>query len=134
MTSQEKYAYRHRYVRSRRSVPCGNDAGVFYHQDYGALWSTGAVDDAAGDDVALSGVEFDGFVFEIDEELAFDGEKELVVVVVFVPVVFTFDDADADDGVVDFAEGLIEPLVVLRVGTLISITSSGPGRMLRRVS
>jgi len=97
-------------------VAGGYDAGVFDHQDYGALWSAGAVDDAARDDEPPAGVEFDGFVFEVDEELTFYGEEEFVVIVVLVPMVFAFDDPDADDGLIDLAEGLIEPLVVLRVG------------------
>jgi hypothetical protein len=79
-------------------------------------FGAGAVDNAAGNNERLAGVELNGFVFEVDEELAFDGEKEFVLVVVLVPVVFAFDDSDADDGVVDLAESLIEPLVVFRVG------------------
>ena len=98
------------------SVAGGDDAGVFYHQDYSAFGRASAVDYAARDDEALAGVELDGFVFEVDEELAFDGQEELVIVVVLVPVVFALDDSNADYGVVDLAEGLVEPLVVLCVG------------------
>jgi hypothetical protein len=74
------------------------------------------VDYSARDDDGVAGVELDGFVFEVDEELAFHREEEFVIVVVLVPVVFAFDNADADDGVVDLAKGLVEPLVVFCVG------------------
>ena len=38
-----------------------------------------------------------------------------------VPVVFALDDADADDLVIDLAEGLIEPLVVVCVGDCVEV-------------
>ena len=44
-------------------------------------------------------------------EEAFDDIEEFVVVLVFVPVVFALDHAEADDGVVHLAERLVEPLV-----------------------
>jgi hypothetical protein len=109
-------SHRDRYVQPGTLVPSGADAGVFDHEDYGATGSSGAVDYSAGDDEGLAGIELDGLVFEIDEELAFDGEEELVVIVVLVPVVFAFDNADADDGVVDHAKGLVEPHVFFCVG------------------
>jgi hypothetical protein len=74
------------------------------------------VDDARRNDEALAGVELDCFVFEVDEEPSFNREEELVIVVVLVPVIFAFNDADANNGVVYFAEGLVEPLVIPGVG------------------
>jgi hypothetical protein len=53
--------------------------------------------------------QFNGPVFEIDQEPAFDDIKEFVIVVVFVPVVFTLDHADPDNRSVDLAKRLIEP-------------------------
>src|SRR4029077_16266689 len=76
----------------------------------------GAVLDRARHDEALAGIERDGAVGEVDEQLAAHDEEELVVVVVVVPVVLTLDNAHADDGVVDPAQRLVEPLVSARVG------------------
>jgi hypothetical protein len=44
-------------------VAGGDDAGVFYHQDYGALRGAGAVQDTFRDDEALAGVERDHAIF-----------------------------------------------------------------------
>jgi hypothetical protein len=41
-----------------------------------------------GDDEALSRSQSDGTIRQIDQELAIQDEEELVVVVVFMPVVF----------------------------------------------
>jgi hypothetical protein len=73
------------------------------------------VNNASGHDESLAGLEFNGSVLQIEQQQAFDGEEELVVVVVFVPVVLAFDEADADYRIVDLAEGLVEPLVILGV-------------------
>src|SRR5947207_5893748 len=43
--------------------------------------------------------------------MAFENKEELVVVVVFVPVVLTLHDAKANDRIVHFAEGLVVPTV-----------------------
>jgi hypothetical protein len=60
---------------------------------------------------ALIGIQLDGLVFEIDQELTFEDEEKFIVVVVFVPVVFAFDDAEANYAVVYVGEGLVEPLM-----------------------
>lgn len=38
-------------------------------------------------------------------------EEELVVVLVFVPVIFALHDSEPDDGVVDLGERLVVPLI-----------------------
>jgi hypothetical protein len=48
--------------------------------------------------------------------LAFDYIEEFIVLFVLVPVILTLNDCDPDYGLVDFAEGLIEPLVLAGVG------------------
>jgi len=76
------------------------------------------VDHATGDHESLSRIELNGFGFEVDEKLALHSEKEFVVVVMFVPVIFAFNDADAYNGIVDSAERLVEPLEILRLGNV----------------
>jgi hypothetical protein len=47
-------------------VAGGDDAGVFYHQDYGALRGPSAVQDTFGDNEALAGVERDHAILQIN--------------------------------------------------------------------
>jgi hypothetical protein len=51
------------------------------------------MDDSLGNYEALSRLERDGTIFEVDKQLALDHVEELVVRVVLVPVVRTLDDA-----------------------------------------
>ena len=55
-------------------------------------------------------------VFKIDEKISLDYIEELIIGIMLVPVVFAFDDADAYYRIVDFAEGLVEPLEFAAVG------------------
>src|SRR5579863_2004604 len=73
----------------------GDYGGRFHHEDHGLLGAPGAVDDALGDDEALPGLELDGLVLEVHEELPVEDEEELVVLVVLVPVVFALVHAQA---------------------------------------
>ena len=58
--------------------------------------------------------EHDGLpVLQVDVELAFEHEQELVGVVVLVPVELTLDHAEADHRVVDRGQRLVEPGFVL---------------------
>ncbi len=57
----------------------------------------------------------------IDQQLAVDHVKELVVVIVLVPVILAFDNAHAHHRVVHLAERLIEPFVVAGVGNRINV-------------
>ena len=66
---------------------------------------------AAGDRKTLPGVEGDGAVLQVDQQLAIEHKKELIILIVFMPVVFAFDDTDAYDAVVYFCQRLIEPFV-----------------------
>ncbi len=59
----------------------------------GAMRGARAMDHSPGNDEALSRLERDGTIFEIDKQLALDHVEELVVRVVLVPVVLTLDHA-----------------------------------------
>ena len=72
--------------------------------------------DALGNHHALSRRELNGAAFDVDEQLALDHVEELVVVIVFVPVVFAFNHSQADHRFVHLAERLVEPLVWVRIG------------------
>ncbi len=97
---------------TRPGLTAGGLDGVgFDHEHDGAFRRAWAMHDAFGNDDSLSRREGDGArvvlcrrwvggVDEVDVELAFDNVKELVLLLVLVPVVVAFDDAEADDGVV----------------------------------
>ena len=53
--------------------------------------------------------------FEIDQQRAFNHVKELVIGIVLVPVILPFDNPNAHNGVVHFAERLVKPLIVAGV-------------------
>ena len=76
------------------------------------------------DHQALTGQKLDRSPFEIDDEFAAQDEKEFVLVVVFVPVIFALHDAEAHDGIVHPAEGLIEPLVADFLGEPVDVDQS----------
>ena len=57
-----------------------------------------AMDHLLGNDEALSRIEGHCTILEIDEQLAVNHVEELIVCVMLVPVVRTFDDAQAHDG------------------------------------
>ena len=58
---------------------------------------------------SLSGLELNGPAFQIDDQPAIDYIEEFIVVVMFVPVIFTLDHADPDNRCVDLTKRLIEP-------------------------
>ena len=74
-----------------------NDLRVFYHEDHRALRSPGAVHDTLGNDEALPGVESYQPIFEIDQKLTLNYVKKLVVLIVFVPMVFTTKNPQPHD-------------------------------------
>jgi hypothetical protein len=53
--------------------------------------------------------------------LSVQNEEEFVIIVVLVPVVFTLYDPEANNAVVHFSEGLIEPLVLTFPNHLIDV-------------
>ncbi len=88
-----------------------------------------------GHDETLSGIELDGTVFKVDEQLALDDVEKLVVHIVLVPVILTLKNAQANNRIIHLAERLVVPLECAGVGSDLAPTiSSGLYRMLRRVS
>src|ERR1700759_4944248 len=62
----------------RKSVACGNDAGVFHHQHDCTLRSAGAMHDTFGNDKAFARTEFHDAIFQIDQQLAFEYVEKFV--------------------------------------------------------
>ena len=67
--------------------------------------------DAFGNDKSLLWLQINRAIFKIDDEVPLQDEEELVVVVMFVPVVFALHDSQANNGVVHLAERLVVPLL-----------------------
>ena len=67
--------------------------------------------DAFGNDKSLVWLQINRAVFEIDDKVPIQDKEELVVVVMFVPVVLALHDAQANNGVVHLAECLVIPLI-----------------------
>ncbi len=74
------------------------------------------MEDSPGDDEPAAGAEFNGPPFEVDEERAFDDVKELVVMIVLVPVIFALNNTEANYGTIDLAESLVVPPVATGIG------------------
>ena len=60
---------------------------------------------------ALLRTQLDGSTLEIDDELSFNHVKELVLIVMLVPMEITVQHAKPDNAIIDLAQGLVEPLV-----------------------
>jgi hypothetical protein len=72
--------------------------------------------DSLGNDETLPGVEFDGTVFKIDEQMALDYVEEFVVHIMLVPVILTLHNAQANNRIVNLAKRLVVPLEFAGVG------------------
>lgn len=67
--------------------------------------------DAFGNDKSLLWLQINRAIFEIDDEVPLQDKEELVVVVMFVPVVLALHDAEANNGVVHLTKRLVIPLL-----------------------
>ena len=59
---------------------------------------------------ALLGVEFNGFVFKVDEQLALQHEEELIIMLMFMPMKFSFNNAESHHALIHLRKSLIGPL------------------------
>lgn len=67
--------------------------------------------DAFGNDKSLLWLQVNRAIFEIDDKVPLQDEEELIVGVMFVPVVLALHDPQANNGVVHLAERLVVPLI-----------------------
>jgi len=91
-----------------------DDRRGFDHENHCTLGSARAVNDALRHDVPLLRSQIDGAVLEVNDETAVENKEELVVVVVFMPMILAAHDAQANDRVVHFAQRLVIPSVGAR--------------------
>lgn len=91
---------------SRRHYAC-----IFSHEYYGTIGRAGAVHDTLRDYKTLLRLKIYRSAFEVDNEVSFEHEKELVVVVMLVPVILSLHDAKANYRIVHFTQRLVIPLV-----------------------
>lgn len=67
--------------------------------------------DAFGNDESLPWLQINRAIFEINDEVSLQDKEEFVVVIMFVPMVLTLHDAEANNRVVHLAERLVIPLI-----------------------
>ena len=74
-----------------------------------------------GHDEALFRRKIDDAIFEIDQEMSVENEKEFIDIFVFVPVIFALNHGQPDNRIVYLAKRLIVPLVCARIGQFLHI-------------
>ena len=74
-----------------------------------------------GNNKALPRSKIDNAIFEIDQEMSVQNEKEFINILVFVPVIFPLNYRHPDDGVIHFAKRLVVPFVGAGIGQLLHI-------------
>lgn len=57
-------------------------------------------------------LQINGSVFEVNNEMSFENEEELVVVIVFMPVILALHHTQSNDGIINFAKGLVVPAIL----------------------
>ncbi len=72
--------------------------------------------DTFGDNKALPRGEIDSRIFEVNEEPSIENEKELVDVLVLVPVILALNHCHSDNRIVYLAKRLVVPLVRAGIG------------------
>jgi hypothetical protein len=65
---------------------------------------------------ALPRSKFNYPMFQINEEPSLNNVEEFIILIVFMPVVFPFENTQADYGAIHLAERLVEPLVCAHIG------------------
>ena len=98
-----------------------HNIGPLDHQNDGSLGRARTMLNAPRDDKTLLRSQIDGSTFQIDQETAFYDVKEFIDVGMFVPMVFTFDNSEPNDGIIHLAQGLVPPLVFAFVDQLLNV-------------
>ena len=110
--TRRKGGRRHAHHDSEAGESLQSPVGIIRrsdHQDHSRCGARVRCRTPFGHDETLPRREFYDAVFEVDQQLAFDDVKELIVLVVLVPVIFALIMRRAD-GLIDLAERLVEPL------------------------
>jgi hypothetical protein len=72
-------------------------------------------------DEALPRRKIDNPIFEINQEMSVEDEKEFIDVFVFVPVIFALNYRQSNDRIVHLAKRLVVPLVRAGIGQFLHI-------------
>jgi len=71
-------------------------------------------------------------IFKIDNKMALQDNEELVVAIVFVPVILTLHHPQANNRIVHFAQRLVVPLVIAGFHQRRNVHQSQPGNLMSR--
>lgn len=93
----------------------------FNHEDHCSLRRSRSMQDALRDCKSLLRGEFNGLVFQVDAEPPIHNKKELILVVVLVPVEFTSYNSEPHDAVVDPTQRLVKPVLLTFLLQLLDI-------------
>src|SRR6266566_2855959 len=74
-----------------------------------------------GHDEALLRRKIDNAIFEIDQEMSIENEKEFIDVFVFVPMIFALNHRQPNNRIVHLAKRLVVPLVRADIGEFLHI-------------
>src|SRR5262249_7120047 len=103
------------------SIACWDNVGPLDHEDHATLGCAGPMSNAFWNDKALTWGQLDDFVLKVDQEFSIEHKKELVDVIVFVPVIFTLQHAESHHRIVHFAQRLVVPLVLAGISQLLHV-------------
>jgi hypothetical protein len=74
------------------------------------------VKNSPGHNESFSRPKFDSAPFEVDDQLSLNDIEEFVIGIMFVPMIFTLNHAEADNGVVHLTKSLVVPLMAGGIG------------------
>ena len=73
---------------------------------------------AFGHDEPLLRRKIDNAIFEINQKMSIENEKELIDVIVFVPMIFALNHRQPNNRIIHFAKRLVIPRVRAGIGQL----------------
>src|SRR6266496_2509677 len=106
---------------SAGSVASRNNVRALDHQDHRLFRRACAMAHAFGNDEGLPRRKTHNAIFEIDQEMSVENEKEFIDVFVFVPVIFALNHGQSDDRIVHLAKRLVVPLIRAGIGQFLHI-------------
>src|SRR5438034_4417616 len=106
---------------SARLVASRNNVRALDHQNHCPFRRARAVAHTLGHNKALLRRKINNAIFEIDQEMSVENEKEFIDVFVFVPVIFPLNHRQPNNRIVYLAKRLVVPLVRAGIGQFLDI-------------
>src|SRR5438552_8089655 len=106
---------------SARLAAGRNDVRALDHQDNRSFRRACAMAHTFGHDEALPRHKINNAIFEIDQEMSVEDEKEFIDIFMFVPVIFALNHRQPNDRIVHLAKRLVVPLVRAGIGQFLDI-------------